>query len=228
MIPLLAAAFFFVGIHLFVSGTALRGRLVAILGDGPYRGLFSATSLIGVVWMSMAFGPAKAEATPLWMPPPGAGWLVLVLGFIATLFAVIGLTTPSPTAMGMEKTMALEPRGILRITRHPFLSGVAIWATAHILVNGDTAALVFFGAFLILGLAGPGSIDAKRARAFGEAWAPFAARTSALPFLAIAQGRNQLVVRELADWRLAAALALFAGLIVVHPLVFAVAAWPQN
>ncbi|RLA32229.1 MAG: NnrU protein, partial [Gammaproteobacteria bacterium] len=34
---------------------------------------------------------------------------------------------------------------IKRIFRHPMLTGVFIWAVAHLLVNGTTRALVLFG-----------------------------------------------------------------------------------
>jgi len=50
---------------------------------------------------------------------------MVVLILPAMLLAVICLLTPSPTAAGRERRLAEPPRGILRITRHPFLSAVA-------------------------------------------------------------------------------------------------------
>lgn len=41
MFSLFAAGMFFLGIHFFISGTALRGWIVALIGEGPFRGLFS-------------------------------------------------------------------------------------------------------------------------------------------------------------------------------------------
>jgi uncharacterized membrane protein len=105
---------------------------------------------------------------------------------------VIGLTTPSPTVTGGTGALDRDDavRGILRVTRHPFLCGVALWAALHLILNGDAAALVLFGALLVLALIGPSSIDAKRQRAFGARWERFAAATSILPFAAIAAGRE--------------------------------------
>ena len=40
----------------------------------------------------------------------------------------------------------------------------AIWAAVHIIGNGDAAAIIFFGAFLVTALAGMPSIDAKLSR----------------------------------------------------------------
>ena len=79
---------------------------------------------------------------------------------------------------------------MLRITRHPFLWGVALWAAGHLMVNGDLASLILFGSLLVLAVFGTGSIDAKRRRALGEKWDAFAAKTSAVPFAAIAAGRQ--------------------------------------
>jgi uncharacterized membrane protein len=36
-------------------------------------------------------------------------------------------------------------RGIQRVTRHPFLWGVAVWAFVHLIANGDVASLMLFG-----------------------------------------------------------------------------------
>lgn len=36
-------------------------------------------------------------------------------------------------------------RGIVRITRHPFLWGVALWALVHFIVNGDLASVILSG-----------------------------------------------------------------------------------
>jgi uncharacterized membrane protein len=144
------------------------------------------------------------------------------------VLAVVGLTTPSPTATGGSG--ALErgdaARGILRVTRHPFLFGVALWAAMHLLLNGDGASLVFFAALLALGLIGPPSIDAKRRRAFGERWARFAAQTSIVPFAAIVAGRNRVAAGEIGVWRIAVAVLVAVALLVFHGRLFGVPALP--
>ena len=80
--------------------------------------------------------------------------------------------------------------------------GVALWAFLHLVANGDLASILFFGAFLIVALAGAPSIDAKRRRALGAArWDAFASQTSIVPFAAIARGRNRFVAGEFGLWR---------------------------
>ena len=60
------------------------------------------------------------------------------------------------------------------------------------------------------------SVDAKRKQAYGEDWKRFAAVTSSVPFLAVAQGRNTLQVAEIGWWRVAVALVLYAGFLGIH------------
>jgi uncharacterized membrane protein len=233
MASLSLAACFFVGLHLFVSGTGLRDRLVARLGERAYLALFSAASGVGIVWLSRAWiqatrGTAAAapETISLWLLPAILRPLLAVVVGIAFLFVVVGLTTPSPTAAGGEGRLASpDPAtGILRITRHPFLIGVGLWAVVHLLANGDTASLLFFGAFLILAISGPVSIDRKRARKHGERWASFARMTSIVPFGAIAGGRNRLVLSEIGLWRPLAAISIFACVLAFHARIFGVGA----
>ena len=69
---------------------------------------------------------------------------------------------------------------------------------------------------LVLALLGTFSIDAKRRRKLGAAWDGFAARTSNLPFAALASGRAKLKWREILDWRLAVAVVLYLALLFGH------------
>ena len=129
----------------------------------------------------------------------------------AFLLVVIGLTTPNPTAVAQENLVDRAPLGIVRITRHPFLMGTALWAAIHLVGNGDEASFLFFSALLIVSVAGTVSIDAKRARSLGaSAWSGFARRTSIVPFAAILAGRNTLSLAELGWWRPAAGVAAYA------------------
>ena len=220
MISLGAAALFFVGIHLFIAGTSLRDRLVSGIGEGPYMGLFSLMSLAGITWLCMAY--ASVDYVPLWGLPQALLPVSWVLVAVAFVLVVVGLLTKSPTAAGGESALddAEPAQGILRITRHPFLIGVALWAITHLLVNGDLASLIFFGALTVLSLAGPASIDAKRARKHGERWQRFAAASSVVPFAAIAGGRNRLALGEIAWWKPVVALAAYAVVLRYHTVIF--------
>jgi uncharacterized membrane protein len=39
---------------------------------------------------------------------------------------------------------AYMPTNLIRFMRHPFLTGLSLWALSHLLVNGDLASIVLF------------------------------------------------------------------------------------
>jgi uncharacterized membrane protein len=220
VVSLFAAALFFDGIHFLISGTALRGRIVGLIGERPFQGLFSLMSLIGIVWLSRAYG--QAEYLQLWAEPQALRPVALIVMLVAFLFVVLALTSPNPTAVGGGALLTeKEPaKGIQRITRHPFLSGVALWSVTHLVLNGDLASVIFFGSFLILAVGGPFSIDRKRKKAFGEAWNRFAGLTSNVPFAAIIGGRNSLKISELGWWPVVLAVVLYGLFLYFHQTLF--------
>ena len=224
MTALIAAALSFVLLHLLVSGTVLRGAIVTMIGEGPFMGLFSLASVAGLVWLGWAYGQAKGTGPVYWDLGTGAKHAALGLVLLAMLLAVPGLTTPNPTSVkqegALEKPDAIK--GMLRITRHPFLWGVAIWAFAHLLANGDQPGVILFGSLLILALFGTASIDAKRKRALGAKWDAFAGQTSGVPFAAILTGKQKLSLGEIGWWRLLLGVAIWAAVLWGHPFLFGV------
>lgn len=125
--------------------------------------------------------------------------------------------------VGAPAAMAQPPRGMFRVTRHPMLWSFAIWAAVHAIGNGDTASIVFFGAFLVTALAGMPSIDAKLTRRNPATWQALSAATSALPFAAIVAGRNRFVLREIGWVTSAIGVIAWAALLWLHPFLFGVA-----
>lgn len=227
MASLLTAAVFFDGIHLLISGTAVRGKIADKIGEKSFQAVFSLLSLVGIVWLSRAY--ARAEYVELWGQVQALRSLALIVMLFAFLFVVLAFTTPNPTAVGGEALLKdTEPaKGIQRITRHPFLWGVVLWSLTHLMFNGDLASLVFFGAFLVLALGGPHSIDRKRKKVCGDAWDRFAAVTSNVPFMAIIEGRNSLRIRELGWWPVILALILYSLFLHFHRSLFGVSPLPM-
>ena len=217
---LLLAAFLWVGVHIGIAGTGLRGAIVARIGEGGFRAAFSITSVLAIILLVGAWN--AAPTTPLWFAP---GWLrwVLALAMLPAFVFFVASFRRNPTAMGGQAAIGAEATGIQRITRHPMLWSFALWAAVHMLGNGDTAALVFFGALLVTALAGMPSIDAKLAKRAPEPWARLAAATSILPFGAIAAGRNRLVPREIGWIPPVVGLLAWAALLHFHRSLFGVA-----
>ena len=212
------AAAFWIGLHLVVAGP-IRARLVGMLGERPFRGIFSLLSIAGLVWFVFAY--RAAPWTPLWPTIPALGFLAFVLVFLAFFLIVVGSGPMNPTTAMPFRMIGdkLPVYGITRVTRHPRLCGVCLWGIAHVLVNGNLAALIMFGAVLLTAANGMVSIDRKRRQALGRLWDEFAAQTSRLPFAAILAGRTRFEISEFRAWQIALALLLFAGVIWLHGIV---------
>ena len=215
---LIIATLVFLGIHVLPS-TPLRTLAVQALGERVYLSLFSLASLAGLAWMSMAYGRAPFEG--LW---PGLRLVPIAVLPLAFVLLACGLLASNPTVLGQAGVLKREDpaRGILRITRHPVMWAIMLWAAAHILAIGSLQAVIFFGGLLLLAAAGTTLQDARKAKLLGEDWKRFAALTSNVPFQAIAQGRNRIVWREIGWWRPAAGLVAFAALLWQHAWLFGV------
>jgi uncharacterized membrane protein len=217
------AALVFLATH-FVASTPVRGSLVEAVGEKLYLGAYSLVSFVTIGWMAWAY--LHAPFQPLWQIPGVKLWPLVVMPF-SLLLVVSGVMTRNPSAVGQAAALrAGEPaRGILRITRHPVMWGIALWAAVHLLARGDVASLVFFGSFLILALAGTALIDARKADALGEEWARFSAVTSNVPFTAIVEGRNRFAGAEIGAGRVLVALAAYGIVLGLHPWLFGVRAY---
>src|SRR5688500_4043446 len=139
MAILLAGVILFFGVHLFSYAWAARARLMGRLGEGPYKGVYSLLSAIGLglmIWgyVSTRAGPAAADVL-YWPPAWGrhATMLLVLLGIIS--FAIYLF------------------RGRFKLwLRHPMSIGVSLWAAGHLLSNGKLSSAVLFGSFLLYSL----------------------------------------------------------------------------
>jgi len=219
MLALVLMAVLWVGVHVGIAGTGVRDVAAARLGESGFRIAFSLLSVVSIVLLVMAW--RAAETTPLWFAPVWLRWLLAALMLVAFVLFMASHRR-NPTAIGGDRLIGAEATGIQRVTRHPMLWSFAIWAAVHMLGNGDTASLVFFGAFLVTALAGMPSIDAKLARRRPQDWARLAATTSILPLGAIATGRNHLAVGEIGWVPPVAGLVAWAALLHLHATLFGV------
>src|SRR5438034_1025592 len=128
MTPLLAAAVVFLGLHLLIAGTRVRDLIVAAVGERAYLGLFSLASIAAIVWLAMSYRAAVASEANVQLFDLGNGVdnLAIPVLLVAFLIGVPGLMMANPTSVGQSAAIARDGtvRGILRVTRHPFLWGV--------------------------------------------------------------------------------------------------------
>jgi uncharacterized membrane protein len=102
------------------------------LGD---KGRLLVTAALGASLLMMIFGYRMADFIPVYTPPEwarGVNNLVMIAAFY-----VFGASAAKPAKVWLGTKL-----------RHPQLAAVAIWAVAHLLVNGDAASLVLFGGLL--------------------------------------------------------------------------------
>ncbi|MEM8589159.1 MAG: NnrU family protein [Pseudomonadota bacterium] len=225
--PLALASLVFVGGHLFLSSKGPRAFLVQSLGEKPFLGFYSLVAAVALAGMIWAFNTLPHGA-PLWLFYPAGFYAAIIVMPIALLLVIGGYSQRNPTAIGQDRALRRTPKGILRITRHPTMWGVALWAIGHLLANGDPASVLFFGAFLVLALGGTVAIDRKKRRAHGDVYDGFCEQTSNLPFLAIARGRQSfaMAAREFGLWRLALVVVAYGVLLHLHRWAFGVAPYP--
>jgi uncharacterized membrane protein len=123
----------FIGTHIFTTRRAARANLIARIGEGPYKALYSVLSLIGLVLI--AYGFARYRATgwiDVWYPPVWTKHLAAALVWPAIICLIA----------------AYIPGRIKTTLKHPMLVGIKLWATAHLIANGDLGSIVLFGSFL--------------------------------------------------------------------------------
>ncbi len=226
---LLAATVVFVGGHFFLSSLPVRAWIGERIGAGGFRGLYSLVAGGGLLWMLIAYG--RAPYMEVWPPVPALAWVALLAMPLAFVLVVCGMTTKSPTAVGGE-ALVDQPNvpipGILRVTRHPALWGVAIWAASHLLVNGDAASLIFMGGFLVLSLGGMQHIDARREATLGSAWGPIKLRSSAIPFAAVLSRRTTMDWPGIGLWRPLLGLLLYIVFLGGHLHLFGASPFPPG
>lgn len=134
MTQFLIGLLLFLGAHGFVMARGPRAALVAKLGEGGYKVAFALVSLGGFYLLVSGYGAWRGAGVPqLWFPPVAMRHIVLLLMWPAMVLLVA----------------AYAPAGIIRArAKHPMLLAVKIWATSHLLANGDLASIVLCVAFL--------------------------------------------------------------------------------
>lgn len=134
MTYLIAGLVLFLGVHsVRIVADDHRTRWQKRIGEGAYKGIYSALSLLGFVLMVWGFGLARETPVVLWSPPTGMRHLAALL----TLFAFVLLAA------------SYVPRNHLKARlHHPMVLSVKVWALAHLLSNGNLAHVLLFGSFL--------------------------------------------------------------------------------
>jgi uncharacterized membrane protein len=218
-----AALTLFAATHLGLAWLPVRRVLVARLGPWGFTLFFSLVAWItfGMVISTYAAHADEGPAGLALGAAPGAVRWALIAAVAAGFMLMTGAFAGygrSPYAIGGD--CVREPRGLERVTRHPFFAGVVLLGGAHALLATRQVGAVAMGGIALVALAGAWLQDRKLLAQRGEPYADFLAVTSTLPFAAIAAGRQRLVWSELPYGTLLLGLAFAWALRAVHAHIF--------
>ncbi len=181
IITLIAANAAFVGTH-FIMSHPLRAPMVRALGAGGFQIAYSVVSFATLGWVYLAF----TAAPPADLPGSGdAGWIIATLLTWPAMVLLAGSFAGNPalpTPMAEAQARA-EPKGVFRVTRHPMMWAIGLWAISHLVLFWSTRTMITAAAMGTLALIGAKLQDGKKARQMGAAWAEWSSRTSYWPRL---------------------------------------------
>ncbi len=197
----------------------LRPFLQARLGRGGFTLAYSLLSLAALAWLIGA--AQRAPHVPLWDWAPWQLRVPLVVMLPVCLLLATSIARPNPLSFGGARNDRFDPArpGIVRLTRHPLLLALALWAAAHVVPNGDLAHVILFGTFAGFALLGGRLVDRRKQRELGAEWHRLrsAIATAPLPSPALSGS---------VGLRLSAGLSLYVMLIWLHPVLFGVSPLP--
>ena len=123
----------FFGVHTLTIQRKLRAQVIAATGEGGYKIGYALVSLLGFVLIVWGFAHYRATGwIDVWHPPTVLKHIAVALMLPAVILVV-----------------AAYLRGRIYTTvKHPMLTGIKLWAAAHLLANGDLGSIILFGAFL--------------------------------------------------------------------------------
>jgi uncharacterized membrane protein len=123
----------FLGAHTLTTQRELRASVIASTGEGGYKIGYALVSVAGLALIVWGFAHYRATGwIDVWYPPRALKHIAVALMLPAVILVV-----------------AAYLRGrIYTAVKHPMLSGVKLWAAAHLLANGDLGSIILFGSFL--------------------------------------------------------------------------------
>ena len=123
----------FFGVHTLTTQRELRARVIGSMGESTYKIGYALASVAGLALVTWGFANYRATGwIDVWNPPTAFKHITVFLMLPAIIMVV-----------------ASYIRGRIYTTlKHPMLTGIKLWAAAHLLANGDLGSIILFGSFL--------------------------------------------------------------------------------
>jgi uncharacterized membrane protein len=133
MLKLVAGLVIFLGVHsIRIVAPGWRDRMIARLGEVPWKLVYSLAALAGFVLIVGGYAAARLEPVVLYNPPYWLRHVAMLL--MLPVFPLL--------------VAAYLPGRIKAAVKHPMLTATKAWALSHLLVNGMLADVLLFGGFL--------------------------------------------------------------------------------
>ena len=200
---------------------ALRPHAEKLVGARLYRVFFALVSLPLATILIIYFFNHRYDGAQLWQLQgvPGIQPVIWILSAISFLFLYPATFHLLEIAAVQKPQVHLYETGIIRITRHPQMVGQVIWCVAHALWLGTSFMLVTCLGLILHHCFGVWHGDRRLLARYGDAFEAVKARTSVIPFVAIAQGKQTLQWKEFLRPAYLG-VAIFVGLLWwAHPLL---------
>jgi uncharacterized membrane protein len=210
----------FVVSHLIISASPIRPVLVRRIGEQPYRGLYSMVAFGTFIPLVIAFARHKHAGPMLWYlrNDDPVRWLAWLLMLLALILFVGSFVNPNPGAIGGGARA--QVRGVLKITRHPSFVAIALFAIAHLLMNGWTGDVLFFGSIGVLAIIGGMHQDQRKLNELGASYRALLEQTSFFPGVALISGRTHWQSSDTPWSALSLGAAATIVIVMLHPMLF--------
>ena len=180
------------------GGASLRVWGVARLGERAWRLLFAAVSIPAAVVVIGYFLAHRYDGVRLWnlqdqpwiVPVVWAGTAISFLFLYPATYNLLEIPAV------LKPQVRLYATGIIRISRHPQAVGQILWCATHLLWIGSSFMVAACVGLIGHHLFAVWNGDRRLANRFGDAFAELKASTSVIPFKAVIDGRQNLVLRE--------------------------------
>ena len=211
----------FGSLHVGLATRRVRTALVARLGEAGFTALFSVVATAFFALLVRYYAAHRLDGDAGLALGGVLRWPLMALIVGGFALATASLVTYPESPMAILTHTVRPPRGLERVTRHPFFMGVALAALAHVPLAPRLAGAVFQLGLASLAIAGAWHQDRKLVARHGRPYEDYLAQTSAIPFGAIVAGRQRLVPHELPWATLGVTLVLALWLRTVHGSIFA-------
>ena len=185
-------ALLFLGSHLVISSRAVRPRLIAVVGERAYPGIYSLVAFATFVPLVLVFAHHKHSGVMLWNPRDVPAvrflvWLLMLFAFIIFIASFIAFST---------------------------------FGIAHILMNGFVGDVIFFGTFPALSIIGGMHQDARKEAQLGAPYKSLVDSTSFFPGLALIQGRQHWTAADTPWIAIVIGILMTVAIVWLHPTIF--------